>query len=104
MNVQLAVLPVRERGSRLHRLMAGVREHECLVDNQSGFLEPSFDVAVFPLIGVLAERKTFITGSGKILFGPLELLDSRSGRGGCPGRGAYPDVCVAARVPAVGSQ
>ena len=46
--IQLAVLPVRHRRARLHRLMAGGLVHERLVENVVGVLEARVDVADLP--------------------------------------------------------
>ena len=91
--VQLAVLPVGHRGTRLERLVAGVRRHEGLVQHQRRVLESSFDVTEGPLVGNLARREAPLPGRREVLLGPLDLLElgARRGRPGL-GRRAHPDV------------
>ena len=55
-NVDLPVLPVRQRTARLKRLMARVRCHKRFIEHQRRILEPRFDVTEGPFIGRFPHR------------------------------------------------
>ena len=55
--IQLAVLPVRHRAARFHRLMAGGLQEERFVEDQRGVLEPGLQIAVRPFSSGLSRRQ-----------------------------------------------
>src|SRR4051812_46246287 len=104
MHVQLAVLPVSQRTTRLEGLMACIRGDEGLVENQRSVLETGLEITVRPLVRSLAHRQLAFVVFAEVLLGPFQLADfDRAGRlTGLRGR-ARPGIafqtCVGAAWP-----
>ena len=98
-DVQLAVLPVREARAALETLMARVRRDERLVEHQRRFLQARLDIAERPdRIGMFAHRQPAFGVFSELLVGPFEILDLRKWRRlAGRRRGAHPHVAFDAR-------
>ena len=108
-HVQLAVLPVRHRGTRFERLVAGRLRHERFVEHEVGLLEAFVDVADHERVCELADRHLTRARLVEVVFRPLPDHDlrrrrrcrrrgRRAGNGG-RGRGrrerrTHPDVAL----------
>ena len=110
-NVDLPVLPVRQRTARLKRLVARVRRHKRFIEDERRILESRVYVTVRPFVGRLPHRQAPVLRVGELRLGPLEHSDLGGWRGGRRssrhGRWRWrlhPDVSVRSGIRATGSQ
>ena len=63
MQIQLAVLPVRHRAARFHRVMPRGLDDECFVEDEVGVLESRLEIAERPFLERASHRQTVATAS-----------------------------------------
>ena len=100
---EAAVLPVRHRAARFHRLMARRLDDERLVDDDRGALEPGVEVAERPLLRRFARRQRAVRRVCEVGVRPFQGLDRRtrrrrSGAGRRAGRRWNPHVAFQPRI------
>ena len=78
--IEFAVLPVRHRAARLHRLMAGRLHDERFIDDDRGGFEPGIEIAIRPFVRRPAHRQRAVRRVGKILVAPFQRPQLRSRR------------------------
>jgi hypothetical protein len=102
MEIQLAVLPIRHRAARFHRVVTRGLHDEGFVENVIGLGETAFEIAEGPFLERATHRQTTAAAFvvREIFLGPLHRLE-RGWRGRCARRRwsrGCPDVPVSASI------